>query len=214
MGSGYSVDIVEKPLPRPKKVSLNDYAFSMFHVSMRVWGLAYDKVYVNATVEPLVLHGHHFTEGGLVCERMKGAEDVYVCRGSGYIYKPLGFMEEYVAGSVKTMHYYSGWIIVLLYSIHQAVFTACILAPVVAGLCSYCLARLGLRGRAYAASAAAGIVALALGGLEGLETVPKRVPGLEAQLSVFIAAAALAAPAAQLAAYKLALRGAKNKAQG
>ncbi|ABM80488.1 hypothetical protein [Hyperthermus butylicus] len=205
VGSGYSVDVVEKPLPQPEKLSFDDYAFSMFHVSMRIWGLAYEKVYVDATAEPLILHGYHFTEG-LVCERVQGAEDIYECRGSGYIYKPVGFVEEYVSGGGETINYYSGWIIVLLYSIHQAVFAAAVLAPVAAGLYSYGLARLGLRGKAYLAVSAAGIAALVAGGLEGLAMIPSHVPGLYPPLAVSTASAVVAAFAAQVLAYRWTLR--------
>ena len=37
IGSGFSIDIVERPIPEPQRLAFDDYAFSRFYAAMRVW---------------------------------------------------------------------------------------------------------------------------------------------------------------------------------
>ena len=197
IGSGFSIDIVERPIPEPQRLAFDDYAFSRFHVAMRVWGLAYNERFVDASKEPVTLHGYHFTSG-LECNRVKGTEDVYECTGSGYVYTPQGFREDYVPQGGVTANYYAGWVRILLYSIHQAVATL-LVAAAASGLAVYVLAHFSLSARLHTLTAAVGPLSLLIGGLRGLGTVPRRVPGLYEALQPL----ALLAAAASLAVYAL-----------
>ncbi|OWJ53836.1 hypothetical protein [Pyrodictium delaneyi] len=209
IGSGFSIDIVERPIPEPQRLAFDDYAFSRFHVAMRVWGLAYNQTFVDASKEPVTLHGYHFTSG-LECSRVKGTEDVYECTGSGYVYTPQGFREDCVPRGGVTANYYAGWVRILLYSVHQAVATV-LVAAAASGLAVYVLAHLSLNARLHALTAAVGSLSLLIGGLRGLGTVPRGVPGLYEALQPLVPLAAVASLAVYTFTYALLRRRMRNR---
>ncbi len=172
-GNGYSVDLREPVVGKPTKLSLEDLGASYTHVAARVWGPAYEAQAVNATAQPLLVKGYHFTVGGLECERVVGTSDTYQCRGSGYILYPVGYREEFIRRGERTRYYYAGWLDAALYSIHQAYYSALLLAPIAAGLGVYALAKLGFRSaRLLAVKAGLGAAAYAAGVVAGLREVP------------------------------------------
>jgi len=175
VGNGYSVDLRRPVIGVPVKLTMDDLKAGYTHVAPRVWGQAYEARAVNASPSnPIVLHGYHFTLGGVECRRVTGAEDTYKCMGSGYILYPVGFQEEFIRRGEKTRYYYyAGYVDAILYSIHQAYYSALLLAPAAAGLAVYALARLGWRSKArLAAKAGLRIAAYTLGVAVGLAEIP------------------------------------------
>ena len=131
-GNGYSVDLREPVMGFPERLGLSELGASATHVAARVWGPAYKPVPFNSS-EPVRVKGYHFTIGEVDCTRVEGTEDTYVCRGVGYILEPVGFREEFLRKGERTVYYYAGWLDVALYSIHQAYYSALLLAPIVSG---------------------------------------------------------------------------------
>jgi hypothetical protein len=174
VGTGYSVDLRRPVLGVPAKLTMSDLRAGYTHVAARVWGLAYEARAVNASPSsPIVLHGYHYTMGSVKCERVHGTENTYKCIGSGYILYPVGFQEEFIRRGERTRYYYAGYVDAILYSVHQAYYSALLLAPIAAGLAVYSLAKLGWRSRAtLAVKAGLGLAAYAVGVVAGLSEVP------------------------------------------
>jgi hypothetical protein len=174
VGNGYSVDLKTPVIGKPVRLTMDSLKARYTHVAAHIWGLAYEAKAVNATASnPIVLRGYHFTIGNVECRRVAGTENTYKCSGKGYILYPIGFREEFIRRGERTRYYYAGYVDAALYSVHQAYYSALLLAPIVAGLAVYALAKLGWRSKLkLAVKAGIGVTAYVAGVIVGLLEVP------------------------------------------
>jgi hypothetical protein len=192
--TGYTVSVKEPVLGRPVKLAFEHLSGSPLHVAARVWGQAYQKVFVDASYRSVTVRGYHFTEGELTCTRLAGSEDIYVCHGRGYMYVPVGVTEEFLERGMETTYYYSGWVHVVLYGVEQLLFMSLVVASMVTGLASYAAASYGLRSRSLVAYLLLVLASYALGCVYGLASLPPTIAELLADELETLIALTLPAP--------------------
>ncbi|MET1127807.1 MAG: hypothetical protein ABWW70_00605 [Thermoproteota archaeon] len=202
-GDGYSVEVRGAVIHHHKRLSVRDLDSSSLCVAARVRGLAYERLEVNAS-SPWRVTWYPYAEGNLTCTREAGLQGVYVCVGEGYVYKPVGLVEEFIGRGNTTSYYYFGtYSNILIYCIETAVFIGLVLAPFVTALTAYTVSG-DLSRRGHAAFTATAMLMFSLTALHSLaSTVPGGVPGLRTYLGAVTAASLAAIAASSYAARAL-----------
>jgi hypothetical protein len=202
-GDGYSVEVRGAVIHHHKKLAVRDLDSSSLCVAARVRGLAYERLEVNAST-PWRITWYPYAEGNLTCTREAGSQGVYVCVGEGYVYKPVGLVEEFIGkGNTSSYYYFGTYSNILVYCIETAVFIGLVLAPFVTALAAYAMSG-DLSRRGHAAFTAAAMLVFGSAALHSLaSTVPGEVPGLRTYLGAVVAASLAAIAASSYAARAL-----------
>jgi len=170
--SGYSIEMQHFVSPRPSRLSIENFSSPHLHPVMIVIGKAYQKIEFNSST-PLIFHRPPYKSGNINCW-LSGT--LYLCNGTGYIYKYIGQQQEILNEGEITKFYYSGATggdtLVILYGAAFSYFILVIIAPLTFILLSYLITKNIYSPIIYVFYIILSIFFIYLGGVLGINVVP------------------------------------------
>ncbi len=176
--SGYSIELQHFVSPRPSRLSIENFSSPYLHPVMIVIGKAYQKIEFNSST-PLIFYKPPYKSGNINCW-LNGT--LYLCNGTGYIYRYIGQQQEILNEGEITKFYYSGATggatLVLLYGAAFSYFILVIIAPLTFILFSYVITKNTYSPIFYVSCIILSVLFIYLGGVLGINVVPSFLDNL------------------------------------